>query len=37
MCVSHSLEQEVVKLKLPWKPKDVKDARAVGCLPNESY
>jgi hypothetical protein len=26
------LEQETVKLKLTWRPQDVKDARALGYL-----
>jgi hypothetical protein len=32
MCESHTLEQEAVKLKLMWRPQDVKDARTVGYL-----
>ena len=27
-----TLEQEAVKLKLPWRLKDIKDARAMGYL-----
>jgi hypothetical protein len=29
---SQTLKQEAVMLKLPWRPKDVKNARAVGYL-----
>jgi hypothetical protein len=29
---SQTLKQEAVTLKLPWRPKDVKDARAMGYL-----
>jgi hypothetical protein len=32
VCGSQTLEQEAVKLKLPWIPQDVRDARAVGYL-----
>jgi hypothetical protein len=32
MCGSQTLEQEAVKLKLPCRPKDVRDARVVGYL-----
>ena len=32
MCRSQTLEQEAVKLKLPWIPTDFRDARAVGYL-----
>lgn len=32
MCGSQSLEQEDVKIKLPWIPKDVKDGRAIENL-----
>ena len=36
MCGSQTLEQEAVKLKLTWRPQDVKDARATGCLPRKA-
>ena len=26
------MKEEAVTLNLPWRPKDVKDAKAVGCL-----
>ena len=29
---SQTLKQEAVTLKLPWRPQDVQDARAVGYL-----
>ena len=29
---SQTLEQEAVKLKLPWRPQGIRDARAVGYL-----
>jgi hypothetical protein len=29
---SQTLKQEAVTLKLPWRPQDVQDARAVGKL-----
>jgi hypothetical protein len=29
---SQTLKQEAVTLKLPWRPKDVKDARAMGYM-----
>lgn len=32
LCGSQTLKQEAVTLKLPWRPKDVKDARATGYL-----
>jgi hypothetical protein len=32
MCRSQTLEQVAVKLKLLWRPKDVRDARAMGHL-----
>jgi hypothetical protein len=32
MCGSQTLEQETVKVKLPWRPFDVRGVRAVGCL-----
>ena len=32
MCGSQTLKQEVVTLKLPWRPKDVKDAKAMEYL-----
>jgi hypothetical protein len=32
MCGFQSLEQELVKLKLPLRPQDEKDARAIGYL-----
>jgi hypothetical protein len=32
MCGSHILKQEAVTLKLPWRPQDVRDARAMGYL-----
>jgi hypothetical protein len=32
MCGSQTLKEEAVTLKLPWRPKDVKDARNVGYL-----
>jgi hypothetical protein len=35
MCGSQILKQEAVTLKLYWRPKDVKDARAVGYLPRK--
>jgi len=31
-CGSQTLEQETIKLKLPWIPQHVRDARAVGHL-----
>ena len=36
MCGSQPLEQEVVKLKLPWIPQDVRDVRIVGYLPRKA-
>ena len=36
MCGSQLLEQEAIKLKLPWRPHDVRDARAVGYLPRKA-
>jgi hypothetical protein len=30
MCESMTLEQEGVKLKFPWSPQDVRDAKVVG-------
>ena len=35
MCGSQTLKQEAVTLKLPKRPKDVKDARAMGYLPRK--
>ena len=32
MCGSQTLEQEAVKLKLPWRPQDISDARVMGYL-----
>jgi hypothetical protein len=32
MCGSQTLEQEAVKLKLTWRPQNVKDARALKYL-----
>jgi hypothetical protein len=32
MCGSQTLKQEAVTLKLPWRPEDVRDARAMGYL-----
>jgi hypothetical protein len=32
MCGSQTLKQEVVTLKLPWRPQDVQDATAMGYL-----
>ena len=32
MCRSQTLEQVAVKLKLLWRPKDVRDARAMGHM-----
>ena len=32
MCGSQTLEQEAVKLKLPWRLQDVRDARAMGDM-----
>jgi hypothetical protein len=32
MCGSQTLKQEAVKLKLSWRPQDVRDARAMGYL-----
>jgi hypothetical protein len=32
MCRSQTLEQEAVKLKLTWRPQDVKDARVMGYM-----
>ena len=32
MCGSQTLKQEAVTLKLPWRPQDVQDARAMGYL-----
>jgi hypothetical protein len=36
MCGSQALEQEAVKLKLPWISQDVRDARAMGYLLRKS-
>ena len=33
---SQTLKQEAVTLKLPWRPNDVKDARALGYLPRKA-
>ena len=33
MCGSQTLEQEAVKLKLTWGSQNIKDTRAIGCLP----
>jgi hypothetical protein len=30
------LEKEAVKLKLPWRPQDVRDVRAMGYLPTKA-
>jgi hypothetical protein len=30
--VSQTLKQEAVTWKLPWRPKDAKDARAIGYM-----
>ena len=35
MCGSHTLEQESVKLELPWIPQDVRDDKAVGIPAKE--
>jgi len=32
MYESQTLEQEFVRLKLPWRPQDARDARALGHL-----
>ena len=32
MCGSQTLEQEAITLKLPWRPQDVQDTRAMGYL-----
>jgi hypothetical protein len=32
MCGSQTLEQEVMKLWLPWRFQDIRDARAMGYL-----
>ena len=32
MCGSQTLKQEAVTLKLPWRPQDFQDARAIGYL-----
>jgi hypothetical protein len=32
MCESQTLKQEAATLKLPWRLKDVKDARAMGYM-----
>jgi hypothetical protein len=32
MCGPQTLKQEAVTLKLPWRPQDVRDVRAVGYL-----
>jgi hypothetical protein len=32
MYESQTLEQEAVKLKLHWRPQDVRDAKAIGYL-----
>jgi hypothetical protein len=32
MCGSQTLKQEAVTLKLPWRPQDVRDVRAMGYL-----
>jgi hypothetical protein len=36
ICRSKTLEQEAVKLKLPWRPEDVRDARDCGTSAGES-
>ena len=36
MCGSQTLEQEAIKLKLPWRPQDGIYARAVGHLPRKA-
>jgi hypothetical protein len=33
---SQTLEKETLKLKLPWRPQDVRDARAMKYLPEEA-
>jgi hypothetical protein len=33
---SQTLEKEAVKLKLPWRPKDVKDSRALEYQPRKA-
>jgi hypothetical protein len=33
---SQTLKQEAVTWKLPWRPNDVKDARALGYLPRKA-
>jgi hypothetical protein len=32
MCGSQTMKEEAVTLKLPWRPKDIKDTRAVGYI-----
>ena len=32
MCRSQTLKQKAVTLKLPWRPQDFQDARAIGYL-----
>jgi hypothetical protein len=32
MCSSQTLKQEVIILKLPWRPQDVQDATAISLL-----
>ena len=32
MCRSKTLEHEAVRLKVPWRPKNIKDVRAMGYL-----
>jgi hypothetical protein len=36
MCGFQTLKQEAVTLKLPWRPKEVKDARAMGYMLREA-
>ena len=36
MCGSQILKQEAVKLKLPWRPQNVQDARVVTYLPRNA-
>jgi hypothetical protein len=36
MCESQTLKHEAVTLKLPWRPKGVQVARAIGCLMRKS-
>lgn len=36
MCGFQTLEQEVVKLKFPWRPQDVRDDRVMGYMLRKS-